>query len=79
MIHVIEGIWLAVDKDGDETAFYCKPVPEFEEEDEDDENWWVPDMSSASTSKLMLPHGTIEKILGYKVTWKTSPVFLPWN
>lgn len=57
--------WLAVDKDGAEWIFETKPIRNvnvFYLFGDDSENL------------LELPNGTIEKIIGRKITWEDEPV-----
>ena len=60
--------WLAINKDDSEWIFEYNPSvnPETGE-------WW-PDFVLIPAMGIELPKGTIEKILGYKLTFETSPV-----
>jgi hypothetical protein len=59
-------IWLAVDEDGSECAFEFPPIRERKQwTDRDDGYNWI-----------QFPKGSIEKLLGYKLTWSDEPVML---
>lgn len=63
--------YLAVDKNGVECIFEAMPTrfylySEWEVDDED-----------YDTDMIQVPKGTIEKIIGRKITWDDNPVFLP--
>lgn len=56
--------WLAVDENGDENIFDIEPVRAWSKWDiPTNRSWWIE-----------LPKGTIEKIIGRKLTWKDNPV-----
>ena len=60
--------WLAIDKDGTEVIFKEKPELSRGEE-------WIQNfMLDPDVMFVQLPKGTIEKILGYKLTFETSPI-----
>ena len=63
--------WLAVDRYEDEYIFECKPkkVGHRKCDDFDDLTHYTYDGVS-----IELPKGTIEKIIGRKLTWKDAPV-----
>ncbi len=56
-------IWLAVDYNGVEKAFWYKP-----KRCEKHREWWGDNMA--------LPHGSIKKLIGRELTWKDEPVEL---
>ena len=56
--------WLAVDENGDENIFDIKP----------DRAWSKWDIPTNHSWWIELPKGTIEKIIGRKLTWKDNPV-----
>ena len=58
-------IWLAVDEDGEELAFSENP-------ERSKYSGWV--WSFDCEAVLPLPSGTIEKIIGNKLTWKDEAV-----
>jgi len=60
-------VWLAVDEDGAECVFECIPVLVEPEPLE-----WV--TSEIGSQYLLLPQGTIEKLIGRKLTWEDEPV-----
>lgn len=59
--------YLAVDEDGLEYIFNCKPIRE-----RTAFGIWVG--SRLDFSKKSLPQGTIEKITGKKITWNDEPI-----
>lgn len=63
--------WLAVDEDGCEYIYNTKPY-------ELGGFWYnsVPDDKSIELHFMELPNGTIEKLVGRKLTWKDEPVEL---
>ena len=64
MIRKNHSIWLAVDYDGVEKAFYYKP-----ERCEKHGEWREGD-------KMVLPHGSIKKLIARELTWEDEPVEL---
>jgi hypothetical protein len=62
----MEKIWLAVDKDGTETISDDYLV-------RDGDIW---NTISGYSEYLILPEGTIEKILGRKLTWEDEAVIV---
>ena len=56
-------IWLAVDYDGIEKAFWCKP-----KRCEKHGEWWG--------DKMVLPHGSVKKLIGRELSWSDEPVEL---
>ena len=56
--------WLCVDKDGSEWAFNGMPVR--------GETIWY--MEYEAPSCVELPKGSIEKLIGKKLTWRCNPV-----
>ena len=56
--------WLCVDKNGSEQAFDGPP-------ERGDVGWT---MSYDTTSCVELPKGSIEKLIGKKLTWRNNPV-----
>lgn len=63
-------IWLAVDEDGEELLFSEKPVRSFHT----DQVFWVP--GSDWGKILPIPTGTIEKLIGRKLTWEDEAVIV---
>jgi len=59
-------IWLAVDKDGSEII--C------ENHLQRDDCFWA--LMSSDDDYIYLPKGSIEKLLGYKLTWSDEPVMV---
>ena len=58
--------WLAVDKDGSEQIYDFEPIRDLQVDRWDsatDNSWWIE-----------LPKGTIEKIVGRKLSWQDIPV-----
>ena len=55
--------WVAVDKDGTEAIFERKPQRTIIDSWEPTERDWI-----------ILEDGSIEKLLGYKLTWEDEPV-----
>lgn len=61
--------WLAVDKKGKESILSDKP--------ERFNNWWAKQRDKYSLcvgEEVMLPKGTIKKIIGRELTWQDEPV-----
>lgn len=56
--------WLCVDKDGSEWVFDGLPMR--------GETGWY--MDYEATSCVELPKGSIEKLIGRKLTWRCKPV-----
>ena len=56
--------WFAVDLDGSEVAFQNKPI-----RDKKEKYWYAED-----EHYVELPLGTIEKIIGKKITWRHESV-----
>lgn len=56
-------IWLAVDYDGIEKAFWNKP-----KRCEKHREWWG--------DKMVLPHGSIKKLIGRDLSWEDESVEL---
>lgn len=59
-------IWLAVDEDGDEVIF--------EEEPSRSSKCWCSDSYGSHECSMYLPKGSIEKLLGYPLTWENDAV-----
>lgn len=59
---------MAVDKNGDEAIFSEKPVRD------ESNNFW--DYEWREELCISLPKGSIEKLIGYKLTWRDEPVEL---
>jgi hypothetical protein len=59
-------IWLAVDYNGIEKAFWLKP-----KKCEKHREWWG--------DKMVLPHGSIKKLIGRELSWEDEPVELKDN
>ena len=56
-------IWLAVDYNGIEKAFWLKP-----KRCEKQREWWG--------DKMVLPYGSIKKLIGRELSWEDEPVEL---
>jgi hypothetical protein len=66
--------YLAVDEDGYETAFRILPVRSEEVIDDDYGDTYTSGIwEEQSPAWIPLPKGTIEKIIGHKLTWKDEP------
>ena len=66
--------WLAIEKDGTEICSNNKP-----EWDEEEQCWWCAEEMCDGNywpSYTTLPKGSIEKLLGYKLTFENSPIIL---
>lgn len=64
--------WLAIEKNGTEICSNVKP-----EWDEQDQTWLCLDEmvdGNYGYVGVTLPKGSIEKLLGYKLTFKKSPI-----
>ena len=57
-------VWLAVDKDSDETIYEEKPFRNID-------RYWA---SNEDTLYIILPKGSIEKLIGKTLTWEDEPV-----
>ena len=74
-------IYLAVDENEQEFLY---PVEPFRN---NDNNTWIIDKVHMCTeekgcmmlSPTMLPKGSIEKLLGYKLTWKDEPISIDYG
>lgn len=64
--------WVAVDKNGSEAIYDDKPIRN------NVSNWWQ-SYGFGDENVIELPQGTIEKILGRKLTWSDKPVELTEN
>lgn len=58
-------LWLVVDNDGTEKLFYKKPVRE------PNERAWV--YLRENETIIKLPKGSIERLIGVKLTWSDEP------
>lgn len=56
--------WLCVDKNSSEWAFDAHP-------ERGETGWYI---SGDGTSCVELPKGSIEKLIGKKLTWRNNPV-----
>ena len=61
--------YVAADKDGSECTFDEKPV-------RDGEIWEYKYLAWDSKGGVYLPKGSIEKLIGHKLTWEDEPVEL---
>lgn len=59
--------YLAVDENGDEYIFQSEPKRYMKDGD------WIPNYEY-DRDYVLVPNGTIEKILNYKITWIDNPV-----
>ena len=66
VLHKNYSIWLAVDYDGIEIAFWNKP-----KRCEKHIEWWG--------DRMILPHGSIKKLIGRKLSWEDESVELKEN
>ena len=57
-------MWLAVDKDKEEVIFDTKPFRE--------PSWWA--SVDDDGARIYAPFGSIEKLIGRKLTWSDEPV-----
>lgn len=62
--------WVATDKDGGEFIFNNRPLRR-----ESMGEWW-PDVENMDEDIVLLPHGTIEKLIGRQLSWEDGPVEL---
>ena len=58
-------MWVAVDKKDEELAYHDEPVRR------NDWNTWVGDYDDTG---VVMPTGSIERLLGRKLTWEDEPV-----
>lgn len=73
-------MWLAVNKNGVEKCFHNKPKRyETYWEDVETYNEIRAVTTSASDYSMVLPKGSIEKLIGRKLTWENKPVELKLN
>jgi hypothetical protein len=63
--------YLAVDKDGTETIYNTKPIRGTNQIKCNTEMWVLPRMS---THYIILPKGSIKKLIGKDLTWNDEPV-----
>lgn len=73
-------MWVAVNKHKVEIAFHCKPVRVDEfwvDEDTYDEIRKL--TTDADDYSIVLPKGSIQKLIGRELTWDDDPVELPLN
>lgn len=64
--------WLAVDKNGDEYVYSCKPIRETS-------SYWGKDCDKHGEDigeAVKLPRGSIKKLIGRELTWEDEPVEL---
>ena len=61
--------WIAVDKDGTESEWKIKPIRLGDE-------WFFSGQQEDSEGLKELPKGSIEKLIGRKLTWEDEPVEL---
>lgn len=79
--------YLAVNPDGKEYAFHNEPVRVINKQNESYNHWEDRETydfirgvtTSASDYKILLPKGTIKKIIGKNLTWKDKPVKMKYN
>lgn len=62
--------YVAVDKDGSEAIFEKKP------DKNGNQGQWLESGVIASNGSFSLPKGSIEKLIGKKLTWEDDPVEL---
>lgn len=74
----IEWGWLAVNKDGTEFIFEDEPYRLPSDADPDDKYYWEYGYYDYGSSRgyIELPKGSIEKLIGRKLTWDDKPVEL---
>lgn len=60
--------WVAVDKDGTEKIFsdYCKPI----------RGYYIEHLGKWIGIGIVVPKGTIKKLIGRELTWEDEPVEL---
>lgn len=68
--------YVAVDEDFSECMFRILPVRGYEIEDFYGDTCKLGKWEEQSTAWIPLPKGTIQKILGYQLTWENEPVAL---
>ena len=74
-------IYLAVDGNEYEFMYPVEPFRNY------DNNTWIIDIEHMCTEQkgcmilkpTMLPKGSIEKLLGYKLTWKDEPILIDYG
>ena len=59
--------YVAVDKDGTECIYVTQPL-------RDDNVWIINDCWIGDGSYVILPKGTIKKLIGRELTWNDEPV-----
>lgn len=62
--------YLAVDGDETEWIYSVHPIRSSHK----NSKYWIPGDSTNSTAQIQLPKGSIEKLIGRKLTWKDKPV-----
>lgn len=66
--------WVAVDKNEKEHVYQSLPIRLID--DEPFGNQWMLSSTSLVTHWVELPKGSIEKLIGKKLTWEDEPVEL---
>lgn len=66
--------WLAVNKDGTEYIFEGEPERSPTWEDSENRTYWGCYDDYSNRGYIELPKGSIEKLLGRKLTWDDKPV-----
>ena len=71
--------WLAVDKNGFEMIFHKKPIRDnhiwIDKDTYDEVRQYAPSINADDYS-ILLPKGTIKRLLGYELTWNDEPINL---
>ena len=66
--------WLAVDNNGTEKISDGKPLRGWGSQWEYEEEVWVESEQGFISVIIEIPVGSIEKLIGRKITWKDEPV-----
>lgn len=66
--------WLAVDGNGDETISLGKPERGWGRQWDYSEEIWVESECGSVSLTIMLPKGSIYKLIGRELTWSDEPV-----
>lgn len=64
------GLLLSIDDNGTEWIYSVHPIRKTHK----NSMYWIPGDSTNSTAQIQLYKGSIEKLIGRKLTWKDKPV-----
>lgn len=64
-------VWVAVDKDGKEAVYNIKPIRGTNRLKKNEEMWVL---SHIGAHYIILPKGSIKKLIGRELKWEDEPV-----